>query len=86
MRYTAVKMETSYTDDLVARWAETIVCPACSACGEFHLAKRVTATPGERVEWGCGRDSSHYECCVRAFVCESCGKRYAMGAEAPEME
>ena len=48
-------------------------------CGE--IAEEKTCTKNERTEVGCGR-----YCCSIAFECSSCGKRIALGKEAPEME
>lgn len=55
----------------------------CS-CGGY--CERVKSTTDEARSFGCGRDSEDWECCVRAFVCVVCGKRYVGSAPAPEME
>lgn len=55
----------------------------CS-CGGY--CEREKATADEARKFGCGRDRENWECCVRAFVCVLCGKRYAGCAPAPEME
>lgn len=66
-------------DDLfpVKRETEAIKCPACGG-----YARRVPNTLKEREEYGCGRN---YDCCSRAFLCDTCAKRTIGYAEAPEM-
>jgi len=68
------------------RDAEGIKCK----CGGY--AERVIATWEERENHGCGRETMfddkdnlniYDECCVRAFICCLCGKRYAGCAIAP---
>jgi hypothetical protein len=63
-------------DDRVPRDAESILCD----CGK--VAHSVTPDAEEIRKYNCNRS---YICCARAFLCE-CGKRYAMSAEAPDMD
>ena len=53
-------------------------------CGGY--AARVNCTEEEINKFGCGHESTGYECCARAFVCKICGKRHAGYARAPEIE
>ena len=73
-----------YTEDnvvfLVSRDADGVECHQCGG-----YAKRVTCTPEERKEHGCGSSRS-YACCARAFECIICDTRIACSASAPEME
>lgn len=63
------------------RDANAIACE----CGGYAERDR-HMTMDELKNLSCGRDTTTYQCCARAFVCRVCKTRYVGSAPAPEME
>ena len=65
-------------NELISITADAIKCNCGGYASEVDCTKKEIEGP-----LNCGRS---WACCVAAFVCEICGRRYIRKREAPEME